>query len=100
VIDNLLTALPFHFSSFNIWYCYFLALSLDDQTLLPPSTMTPLIPASSSIEDPTKPSSYLIFVSKFDNALYSLFEKTLFPDSSVPFLGLRKELKRLRTHWS
>src|SRR6266545_5391830 len=48
----------------------------------------PLIPSTSSVEDPTKLSSCLIFVSKFDNALYSFFnwiEKTLFLESSVPF---------------
>jgi hypothetical protein len=56
-----------HLSWFNIWH--FFTLSLNDQAASP-----------SSIDNPTKLSSCLIFVSKSDNALYSLYncnEKTL-----------------------
>jgi hypothetical protein len=50
-----------------------------------PPNMTFIPPSPSSIEDPTKLSSCLIFVSKFDNALlFNCIEKTLFPESSVP----------------
>lgn len=39
----------------------------------PPRTTTLLPTSPTSAEDPTKPSSCLIFVSKFDNARYSFF---------------------------